>query len=938
ASGMERVISARGEALAGALINPIMNAKNPLFGAISKWVSDDRTEKEFNKVGESISHAFSTITEAFGKEFKAKDFTEAANKSLEGMAKNIERFGDYIAKHKDSIIGFFSATKDLSGTGFSVMGDTLKIAMPLLEDLGQFAQNHPKEFKIMAESIVAINLAFKGMHGAVKLANTVLDTFSGLASGIKWGAKVLGIEAETKAIQEQNAVLMENNALSAGGGVSGVGGAAKTAGTVATTAAGASKFGKVASISGQVATKIAAPIAIGMTGIDVGTSIATAISSNNSQDKIKAASKGTGTLIGASIGGILGSVIPGAGTVAGAALGGAIGDSLGSTKTAQSITSKLKKSFEDAWKKEKPIKINPPEVNSKSAYDQLNKAAKKYYTDKAKLDTDDLNLLKKNGLISDDEYNKRLAAVKKEAEQGSRIEKLSQSDRAAVTKYYAEQRQKVEEKYNKQKKSDSSKWDKQILKDKETFGANSAVVNEDYRKKDRALANDDKDKKNAINKLTVKNATKTTAEEAKAHVTAAGKIKAASDKQADILTKLTNKKGELTNKELQNLVNKSQKEYNIVKETADKKYKAAKDAAEKQLKAVTDAADKQYNKVKDSADKQYKHIKKVANDQFENVQKAAKKQQEAVTKSAEKQYEKTVDAGERQYKGNSKWAQNQRKKVEEEASKQKNNTINAGIEQHNKTVSEAQKQHDGVIDKAKKQHTKVVDEAGRQKNDVINKGIDQHNGATEAASKQRDDVVGKARKQRDDTVSAAKDQSRGVVSHATAQANGSMEAASKQGKGTNDIWSNIGKFFNGLVKGFGVKGVDVSSGNYGYKAMGIPAYATGTDGAQGGQALVGEAGVEARYSPYSGKIDLLGHNGAQVVNLNPGDKILNARDTAKLFQGGLGKTLPGYAKGTSSLDSFISSVTKGASNIWDDVSDAASDALSKITDPIKSLT
>ncbi|MCM6837732.1 transglycosylase SLT domain-containing protein, partial [Leuconostoc mesenteroides] len=165
-----------------------------------------------------------------------------------------------------------------------------------------------------------------------------------------------------------------------------------------------------------------------------------------------------------------------------------------------------------------------------------------------------------------------------------------------------------------------------------------------------------------------------------------------------------------------------------------------------------------------------------------------------------------------------------------------------------------------------------------------------------------------------------------------------MEAASKQGKGTNSIWSNIGQFFNGLVKGFGVKGVDVTKGNYSYTPMGMPAYATGTDGASGGQTLVGEAGIEARYSPYSGKIDLLGHNGAQVVNLNPGDKILNARDTAKLFQGGLGKTLPGYAKGTSSLESFISSVTKGASNIWDDVSDAASDALSKITDPIKSLT
>jgi|GEM_PF-2229111 len=949
ASGMERVISARGEALAGALINPIMNAKNPLFGAISKWVSDDRTEKEFNKVGESISHAFSTITEAFGKEFKAKDFTEAANKSLEGMASNIERFGDYIAKHKDSIIGFFSATKDLSGTGFSVMGDTLKIAMPLLEDLGQFAQKHPEQFKIMAESIIAINLAFKGMHGAVKLANTVLDTFSGLASGIKWGAKVLGIEAETKAIQEQNAVLMENNALSAGGGV---GGTAKTvateAGTIGSRAAGAggaistagkvSKFGKVASIGGQVASKVVAPIAGLFTAIDVGDSIYKAVTSNKSQEKLKAAGKVSGTAIGGTIGAVLGSVIPGAGTVAGGVLGASIGDALGSTKTAEKIVSKFHNTFKDAFKKQPEIKIKAPKLDTKSAYEELDKASKKYYDKKAERDLADIKLLRKNGLMSKEEYENRLKDIQQEADKGKRVEKLSQEDRTTLSKYYASQRQKLEESFNKKKRDDTKSWDTKIANDAALYGAKSYQVKQDQKKKEQALEKDDQNKKKAINDLTVKNATKTSLEEAKAHGTATQKIEVSSNKQKEILSKLVDAKGKLTNKELQDLLNKSQKEYNTVKENADKKYKAAKDAADKQYNSVTKAAEKQYDKVKDSADKEYKHVKKAADDQYENVKKAAENQYKAAEKSANKQYDATVKAAENQYKGNSKWAQEQRKKVTDEANHQKAQSIDHAVDQYNGTVKQASKQHNDVLSKAKDQHKDVVDKANKQKEDVINKSVDQYNGALKSATKQRDDVVDKARKQRDDSKDAAKEQSHGVVSHAVAQANSSMEAASKQGKGTNNIWSSIGEFFNGLVKGFGVKGVDVTKGNYSYTPMGMPAYATGTDGASGGQALVGEAGIEARYSPYSGKIDLLGHNGAQVVNLNPGDKILNARDTAKLFQGGLGKTLPGYAKGTSSLESFISSVTKGASNIWDDVSDAASNALSKITDPIKSLT
>lgn len=928
ASGMERVISARGEALAGALINPIMTAKNPLFGAISKWVSDDRTEKEFNKVGESISHAFSTITEAFGKEFKAKDFTEVANKSLEGMAKNIEHFGDYIAKHKDSIIGFFSATKDLSGTGFSVMGDTLKIAMPLLEDLGQFAQKHPEQFKIMAESIIAINLAFKGMHGAVKLANTVLDAFSGLASGIKWGAKVLGIEAETKAIQEQNAVLMENNALSAGGGV---GGAISTAGKV-------SKLGTVASIGGQVASKVVAPIAVAITAFDIGDSIYKAVTSNKSQDKIKAAGKVSGTAIGGTIGAVLGSVIPGAGTVAGGLLGASIGDALGSTKTAEKIVSKFHNAFKDAFKKQPEIKIKAPKLDTKSAYEELDKASKKYYDKKAERDLADIKLLRKNGLMSKEEYEKRLKDIQQEADKGKRVEKLSQEDRTTLSKYYATQRQKLEESFNKKKRDDTKSWDTKIANDAALYGAKSYQVKQDQKKKEQVLEKDDQNKKKAINDLTVKNATKTSLEEAKAHGTATQKIEVSSNKQKEILSKLVDAKGKLTNKELQDLLNKSQKEYNTVKDNADKKYKAAKDAADKQYNSVTKAAEKQYNKVKDSADKEYKHVKKAADDQYENVKKAAENQYKAAEKSANKQYDATVKAAENQYKGNSKWAKEQRKKVTDEANHQKAQSIDHAVDQYNGTVKQASKQHNDVLKKAKDQHKDVVDKANKQKEDVINKSVDQYNGALKSATKQRDDVVDKARKQRDDSKKAAKEQSHGVVSHAVAQANSSMEAASKQGKGTNSIWSNIGQFFNGLVKGFGVKGVDVTKGNYSYTPMGMPAYATGTDGASGGQALVGEAGIEARYSPYSGKIDLLGHNGAQVVNLNPGDKILNARDTAKLFQGGLGKTLPGYAKGTSSLESFISSVTKGAINIWDDVSDAASDALSKITDPIKSLT
>ncbi|AOB21415.1 hypothetical protein AVR83_00015 [Lactiplantibacillus plantarum] len=49
--GMERTIKARVPALIGDIEKPILTAQNPIYGAVSKWVSDKRTDKEFSKVG-----------------------------------------------------------------------------------------------------------------------------------------------------------------------------------------------------------------------------------------------------------------------------------------------------------------------------------------------------------------------------------------------------------------------------------------------------------------------------------------------------------------------------------------------------------------------------------------------------------------------------------------------------------------------------------------------------------------------------------------------------------------------------------------------------------------------------------------------------------------------------------------------------------------------
>ncbi|WP_099045129.1 NlpC/P60 family protein [Leuconostoc citreum] len=195
ASGMERVIEARGKALAGALIKPIMNAQNPIFGAISKWVSDPKTEQEFDKVGNAISKSFGTITSAFGKEFKSSDFTGGMDKALDNISDAITKFGDYVAKHKDEIIGFFKGMKALGGFGLGQLGETLKIALPLLEKLGEFAEKHPTTFKVLAGAVIGFDLALKGTLGTMEAFGKAKTAFLGV-TGLFIKPKVDGSDAK----------------------------------------------------------------------------------------------------------------------------------------------------------------------------------------------------------------------------------------------------------------------------------------------------------------------------------------------------------------------------------------------------------------------------------------------------------------------------------------------------------------------------------------------------------------------------------------------------------------------------------------------------------------------------------------------------------------------------------------------------------------------
>lgn len=316
--------------------------------------------------------------------------------------------------------------------------------------------------------------------------------------------------------------------------------------------------------------------------------------------------------------------------------------------------------------------------------------------------------------------------------------------------------------------------------------------------------------------------------------------------------------------------------------------------ANKEYKQVVDLANKKYKKVKDLADKQYQAVKS-----------SAENQQKSAIAAATKQYNDTISASKRQFKGNSDYAVKQRQKIATEASKQYTSAVDSANKQYAETVAHAKKQHDGTVQSAQKQHSEVTSEAEKQHLAVV---------------------------------ASASNQSKGVLGHAVKQANGSMDAQSKQGTGVMGIWTAIAKWWNGLAKDFGVETIKSDKSNFGYTAMGMPAYATGTGSISKSQmALVGEAGAELAYKPYSGTARILGARGAEVTQLQKGEMILNAADTKKVMSGAYTGVLPAYANGSTSLLNFISSVKNGAESIWDNVSDKALDLLDTVKNPTKFL-
>ncbi|EAE4787611.1 phage tail tape measure protein [Listeria monocytogenes] len=402
-------------------------------------------------------------------------------------------------------------------------------------------------------------------------------------------------------------------------------------------------------------------------------------------------------------------------------------------------------------------------------------------------------------------------------------------------------------------------------------------------------------------------------------------IKAVKEKQAKI-QKLSLDEVKKNNEKIQKL-NKDMAAKNAditKKEKAD--IKAINDKAAKEGRVLTASEEQQITSIKRNAANQ----RKASNQSYSNqIQTIAKKQETAVVSTLSKSAkEQKLILG-----------------------KLKDSSGKLSAEQASKVVKESKRSKDGAVKEANKKYKEVV--AAADKEYYVNGTI---------TKKQHDDIVKKAKSQKNKSVSEAKKMHNGVVDQAKKQASGHLKQVDWETGESLSKWDNfkagLAKVINSVTGGinkvlkfFSLPTIEPwkpagynnntktskssSKKRTSYGSQLAMDY-TGSNNASG-QIMAGEEGFEIAYNKRQAQAQILGANGAEITHVAPGTKILNHADSKKVMQGGLGKTLPGFANGNSSINDFLSDAWDGTKAVAGKVVDFSKKAFDWAAHPIKNL-
>lgn len=572
-----------------------------------------------------------------------------------------------INKARDAILGFAGAQKILDATGGGGGNTTKTIANDAEQAAGDAAQNGGLFSKIKG-------LFSRGGEASEStgLLSRIKGLFSHGGGAASEGANIMDDVADTASTAGRYSGAIK--------GVAGAGAALAVVGSMGDVLGSNRK-----TLSGNLGGASGAGLGA-WGGTAMGASLGTAIA------------PGIGTAIGAAIGGFAGSTV---GKEAGHKLGSFLGtesakamdatfhpklDDGGISKNTDKLKGGMKgfaKSYQGSMDNIKKDMVLLSGANGKDAskieadmtktYKNMSKSVDAYYKNKEAKSKSDLDLLVKNGQMTQKQENTALAREKKQDSDGAKRMKDSYANMQKETEKYYKQRNQIEQKSENDETKAIAKIEKERAAQRKALeardkrqGKSKSETDDDLDKFDRKTAERvqaEKEKftqqSNAkLEKLNRNYQNTMTSLEKKAGNATYGALKINAGKQKDLLSDLENSKQKLSQRGMQQAISTSAKETKTIINDAEDQYDKVRDAANKKYKSTVAAADREYYENHTISKKQHDEIIKNAGDERDGVIKAAKKQETDTVAHAKSQHkavvhEATKQAGEHESAVNS---------------------------------------------------------------------------------------------------------------------------------------------------------------------------------------------------------------------------------------------------------------------------------------------
>lgn len=133
--GMRRTVKAMMPRLVGDMTEPIVNAENPIYKAVSDWVSDPGTEEKFKELGTKLGNVMNSITSTLGGSADENEIENRLDGLIDHISYEMDKLAQFIQKNAAVIRASLGLINTVFGTTFQVVSSAVSVAIQLINSL-----------------------------------------------------------------------------------------------------------------------------------------------------------------------------------------------------------------------------------------------------------------------------------------------------------------------------------------------------------------------------------------------------------------------------------------------------------------------------------------------------------------------------------------------------------------------------------------------------------------------------------------------------------------------------------------------------------------------------------------------------------------------------------------------------------------------------------